>query len=355
MRSVLSSTLSAVFVTQDVPEYVVQALTCAGLEVEYVKTDQLSERLSDDATPAVIFWDTPADALAGVLRDGEDPERCLEDWLSRHMELLLVLRRHRRRMRLIDARLLSPLSTCSDRERLASWLDLAALPLPEPTDSVPGEIVSHVLSSLVFARLDLMRACLDELEASSLTFESEGLAFAMLGTVSEDFEKIRQVAQNAQDGAAQKEYLQAKLAKAEATISQISSELASAEVSARLRDQEIALLREQLGLQLDEMTRQVEYEAKQEEIRNKTAYESERVLARALTDLRREAQERKVLQARLQETEGQLAALAQERDLLNQNIDEIYASRSWRITKPLRQVRMLVAPIHEPKSDEPSN
>jgi hypothetical protein len=118
------------------------------------------------------------------------------------------------------------------------------------------------------------------------------------------------------------------------------------------REKEISLLRDQLGVQLAEIARREEDGLRKEELRDKAAYESERALSRALTDLRREARERNSLQTRLQETEARLASIEAERNILSQQMTEIYESRSWRITKPLRQARLLVAPIPE---SEPSS
>ena len=85
----------------------------------------------------------------------------------------------------------------------------------------------------------------------------------------------------------------------------------------------------------------------QEKKRNKAAYESEQALSRALIDLRREARDRNTLKVQLQDMEARLLSVEEERDILVQQIKEIYASRSWRITKPLRQARLLVAPIKD--------
>lgn len=370
MQTGPSLSASTVLVTQDVPGLVLQALLGAGLGVERIDTEKLRERLEDGTGQISLFWDIPSETVASALQNDGQTVEIIADWLDRMRGLLSLLRRHRRGLKLFDARLISPQSDPSDRERLASALGLARLPEVQLGGDAPGDSVSQMLAVLALSRLDMLRDCLDELEANSLTFGTDALATSWLEPAAKGLQRIRQLSLDLKDKTDQDDRA---LAAAKADCVRLSAELAttvsSAETHAQeislLRDQhgvqlaemsrrekEISLLRDQLGVQLAEIARREEEGLRKEELRDKAAYESERALSRALTDLRREARERNSLQTRLQETEARLASVEAERNILSQQMTEIYESRSWRITKPLRQVRLLVAPIREP---EPSS
>lgn len=329
MQTGRSLSASTVLVTQDVPDFVMQALSGAGLGVERIDTARLLERLEGGTGQTSLFWDIPSEAVASALQSGEDTSQIVTNWLDRNRGLLSMLRRHRRRLKLFDARLMSPQADPSDRDRLASALGLATLPEVQPDGDSPGETVSQMLAVLTLSRLDMLRDCLDELEASSLTFGTDALALSWLEPAATGLQSIRQMSLDLKDRTEQ------------------DQALAAAVSSAETHAKEISLLRDQLGVQLDEMASQEEERLRQEERRDKAAFETERALSRALTDLRREARERNSLQARLQDTEARLASVEAERDILSQQMTEIYESRSWRITKPLRQARLLVVPIRD--------
>ncbi|WP_306044901.1 hypothetical protein [Nioella sp. MMSF_3534] len=356
---------STVLVTEDVPGLVLQALLGAGLGVERIDTEQLRERLEGGTGQISLFWDIPSETVASALRNEGQAVEIITDWLDRMRGLLSLMRRHRRELKLLDARLVSPQAEPSDRERLASALGLASLPEVQLGGDGPDDTVSQMLAVLTLSRLDMLRDCLDELEANSLTSGNDALATSWLEPAAQGLRRIRQLSLDLKDKTEQDDRA---LAAAKADCARLSAELAttvsSAEAHAQeislLRDElgvqlaemsrcekEISLLRDQLGVQLAEIARREEDGLRKEELRDKAAYESERALSRALTDLRREARERNSLQARLQDTEARLASVEAERNILSQQMTEIYESRSWRITKPLRQVRLLVAPIRE--------
>jgi hypothetical protein len=344
MQTGPSPSASTVLVTDDVPGLVLQALLDAGVSVERIDTEQLRERLEGSTGQIALFWDIPSETVASALQNEGQTVEIIADWLDRMRGLLSLLRRHRRGLKLFDARLISPQAEPSDRERLASALGLARLPEAQLGEAGPGDTVSQMLAVLALSRLDMLRDCLDELEANSLTFGTDALATSWLETAAKGLQRIRQLSLDLKDKTEQDDRA---LAAAKADCVRLSAELATTVSSAETHAQEISLLRDQLGVQLAEIARLEEDGLRKEELRDKAAYESERALSRALTDLRREARERNSLQVRLQDTEARLASVEAERNILSQQMTEIYESRSWRITKPLRQVRLLVAPIRE--------
>jgi len=341
---------------------------------------------------------------------------------------------------LIDARLFSSFATAEDRGRALSALGLDDAVTVAPDGHANGEEMGRSLAQLALPRVDLLRSCLDELEASSVTLRTDALTMPWFASTAAAFGQIRQLHQNAselarvrQDLAAEQDIGRRQVAEitllrdqlglqqsetqgalfqtadqqqqevgilkqlalkaeqeardarkalrafqddAEAERKRLSAEndrlqeqltRHQAELQQALADRsdkaddpasgpepdgniaalhgELGLLRGQMGLQLTETARQEQDALRRQELRNKAAYESERALARALTDLRTEAEERKAFQDRLQETEANRLALEEERNILSQKLNEVLSSRSWRITRPLRQARLTVAPI----------
>lgn len=394
MQTGPSSPHKLVFATQDVSDAELKLLGQWGCAPERADTAHLGDVLKQSGDEIALFWNIPTEAMSAVLLGDGDPEQVVAEWVSRHGGLLSLVRRHRRKLRLIDSRLLTPLASQHDTERLASWLGLEIEPSEIVEFSETSDSAARLLASLMLARLQEMRVCLDELEASSLTLASDALPPALLNASRAGFDELRQLRTECNDhreaierhkaeqtetaAAARKQsqeisLLRSQLAQGQTDAEQALSEQAKRgqlEVDAvrtelrkekqsfevlqqqqedqigRLKE-EMGLLNAQIGLQLEEMAHQQDEAARIEARRNETAQENERSLARALIDFRREARERKTLQDRLQEAEERLAAIQAERDLLNQNISDIYASRSWRVTRPMRQFRLAVAPIRE--------
>lgn len=303
---------TAVLVTQDVPDAVARALAAAQARVIPLAEHDLEAVLARATGPVGLVWDIPARAVAAALLSGAAAGDALADWLTRHRDLLPLLRRHRRQLRLVDARLLREGEAEADRARLAEWLGLPDTPAPGATDPSDPVTLASLLVAPTIPRIADLRACLDELEASSLTAMTAPAPLAMADATFPGLDPLRQLP---------------------------GEERALRPQQPAGQTRELALLREQLDLQREEMIRRTEEEAHRQERRARQEHEAERALARALAELRDEARERKALQERLEQTETRLRDLQEERDRLGHTLDTVYRSRSWRITAPLRRHR----------------
>ncbi|WP_146636272.1 hypothetical protein [Nioella nitratireducens] len=398
MQSGAPSSSVPIFVTEDIADCVRQALCESGAQVNMIPDGGLDEGLTAGEGLVGLVWDTPATAVAEALFAGRDPVPAVSDWLDRHSSLLSHVRRHRRRIRLCDGRLFSPPASAEDLARVGAWLGLARIPDPQYSDIPDGLALARLLVSHTIPRLDSLRDCLDELEASSLTTSDTLLPLPALGRSVQGFDCLKHLTEDLRAGRERaelheqeinllREQLGLQLQEAQRVIAEQaereSTEIATLKgrladttraaedaketlrnqeearrLEAERKEQEITLLREQLGLLLEEMSRLTETQTKEateiEKRRTLIESESQRALARALTDLRSEARQRKSLQDRLDEMQAQFAALEEERNGLALTVEELYASRSWRITRPLRQVRTLVSPIAVPGQNEQS-
>lgn len=370
MQAALSSRIHSVLAFQDVPGRVVQALLDDGVLVSRVEPEQLTHMLGEDDRSLLLIWDLPLEALAADLQRGADGGEALREWLARHRELLVLFKRHRRRLKLIDGRLFSQMANAQEQYRIASLLGLPELPVPQPDNVDGGDQLIRMLAQLALPRVSSLRDCLEELEASSFTFASDTLAltwFAPAATAFQQreseiallYDQVGLQLAEAQHALTQQtrqstrviEALKAQLAAAEKARNDIehTSQATEVEFNDRVSSltNEMELLRDQIDIQLSEAARKEEEKLRLEDARNRVAYESERALARALADRRAEAIERKSLLDALNDLEARNATLEEERNILAQRLDEVFASRSWRITKPLRLARLKIAPISD--------
>lgn len=319
-RPVLQSK-PVVVVTQDVPDAVTQALTAAQARVIPLADHCLEDLLAVAQRPVGLVWDIPARAVAAALLSGAAAGDALADWLARHRDLLPLLRRNRRHLRLVDARLLHPGGAEADQARLADWLELPAMPTPHGTGPTDLVTLASLLAAPTIARIADLRACLDELEASSLTATAAPASLAIADAAFPGIDQLRHLIRDPRN------------------CRQPNAPEADGPPHSADRAREIALLRDQLDLQREEMIRKAQEDARQQERRTRLDHEAERSLARALADLRDEARERQALQERLEQAEARLREMQEERDRLGHTLDAVYRSRSWRITAPLRRHR----------------
>ena len=343
MQSGVSS-FDLVFVTQDVPGFVQRGLGDAGLSVDTIDDGQFGTMLETSSGPVALFWDIPAKAVSRSLRAGVDPAGAISDWLERHLSLLRLVRRHRRGLRLFDARLLSPWASAPDQDRLAAALGLDSAPRGDMGDVSRDETLAYLLASLMIPKLEILRSCLDELEAGSLTRKDETWPLSMLESAGADFDHIRGLTKEVQTARDKADNQAQALAAAETELTRTSDALAKArddlseaQTAERTKEQELALLREQLRLQSQEEERA----AAEAEARLMEIGDLQRLVAA-------EAAQRTALQERLDATDRQLQGVQQERDLLTQAMEELHESTSWKVTKPLRQIRTFLAPVRKP-------
>lgn len=290
--------------------------------------DSLAAALaSNPLLPVLIPVRPPLDALTDALAQGTLPSQALQDWSARTRTLLEGCRPHRRQVLLVDSeslahapRHLAPL--------LFARLNLAVpADLPDPADPPrPVRPVLETLAHAMLARSPAIRALADEMEAMMLTASEPADLPATLLDLA--YQELRD-----QDG------LRDSLAQYEAEITGLRG-------SARELAGERDLLRVSLGQLRDEMTAQIESRDRQdartraqeaELMLHKAAHDSAR---RQLEFRRAEQQQREaVLGAELLEARAREDGLRQEADALSAELDRVFASRSWRVTTPLRRLR----------------
>jgi hypothetical protein len=285
---------SRAFATEYVSEAFRTALSTSGANVEGFGAERVEAALSEEGASCVILWQDPAERVAAGMEAGQDLGEVAEAWLMHARNLLGLFRAHRRRLRLVDARVLKPDAPQAEREALRTRLQLTSLAAPTEAPQDSASRMAQLLASLVLARIPAIRKCLDELEASSLSLAPEDFSIADLSAVGGRFKSLS-------DKAARLELL----------------------------SEENTLLRSQIVLQQKEIDRLLEEH-------RFASLASEKSLARALADLRVEAKSRTRLQ-------NERDRLAREVRKLSRKLDQVFASTSWKVTKPLRAMKLGVS------------
>jgi hypothetical protein len=289
--------------------------------------DLAAALVGDSPSPVLVPVQPPLDALTDALALGALPSQALQDWRARSRALLEECRPHRRKVLLIDneslihaPRHLAPL--------LFARLDLAVpndLPVPEDRPR-PVRPVLEALAHAMLAHSAPVRALADEMEAMMLTASDP----ATLPTTLLDlaYQEVRD-----QDGLRD-------------SLTQYEAEIADLRESSATLSEERDLLRTSLTQLRDEMAAQVEVRRQQDDrtrdqeadlMLHKAAHDSARrqLEFRRAEHLQREA----VLGAELLEARSRETGLRQEVDALSGELDRVFASRSWRVTTPLRRLR----------------
>ena len=315
--------VTRVFATGYVDEASRTALSASGVKVEGFRPDHLEAALSEDAARCALLWQNPVEAAATAMETGRNLNEVTGAWLTNAREVLAVFRRNRRRLLLVDTRLLTPRATEAEREALCSRLQIKTLTIATKEPDGPARQMARMLAGLVLPQIPALRQCLDELEASSLPVAPEIPSVGDLTAAADLFKHI-------------------------------------AEQAARVDDlgKENALLKTRAGLQQEEAGHLLEEH-------RFAGLALEKSLARALADLRTEARSRVKLQeehdglrekhrlanlaaekalaratADLRAGEEARAKLQEERDGLVERLHQIFASTSWRVTRPLRMLKL---------------
>lgn len=266
------------FATPDVDPALLSMLQGHGLAARMLDLAQLA------AGPAegVILWQDPVALIAEALLKGDDPVAACAGWLERAANLLELHRRNRRQMLLADAALLAPGAPEAPREALRARLGVPALPPPVPAAADPERQMALQLARVVLPRIVAVQDCLDALQSASLSVPPQEPGNSDLAALSRGMNRLQAAA------------------------------LKASEMTERA-----ALLETQLDLQGQDSSRRI---AALEARLQAATQEADRALSRALADLRAESKQRKALARQL---------------------DKIFASSSWRVTRPLRWIRSL--------------
>ena len=270
-----------VFATDYVSAPISAALLASGVTVEKLSSDHVEAKLAKDGDRCVILWQDPADAMATAMEAGHNLDAVVDAWSTSAEELLSLFRRNRRQMLLVDARTLADRKSEAARDTLCSKLHLDRLARPLDPPALPTSKLAQLLARFAIPQIPSVRKRLEELEASSDVFSQEALSSADLNTAA-------------------------------SMLKQIS--------------EENELLKTQIALQQKELERLLE------EQRFASAT-SEKALARTLADLRTEAKSR----VRLQEERDGLESKVGD---LSRRLEEVFASTSWKVTKPMRWVKL---------------
>lgn len=265
--------------------------------------------------PVLIPVRLPVAALSDTLEQGRLPSEALTAWSAQTGTLLGQCRRNRRNVLLIDTESLAR-NPAGLVPALFARLGMTPPAIPPATDTpAPVRPTLELLAHALLEQNPTARAMADELEAMALSAADPALMSVQL--LDQACREYRQQAQ-------------------ESELAQATAELS----------QERDLLRESLALIQAELTAQVEAAAarshKSREIQaelllHTAAHEAaKRQLQTALDDrLQREA----VLGAQILGSQANLTQLRQQVEHLSDELERVYASRSWRITAPLRRLR----------------
>lgn len=327
-----NSQAPAVLATADVPEPVLAALRAAGSTVTRFRPQDPGASPATPTDGCVVLWSDPFLRLSATLEGGGDLSEAVKEWLAEAQAVLKLFRQDRRRVLLIDARVLIDGAAEQDRNAARARLGCPSLSLPIAADATGASPLARMIVSTVLPQIPETRDVLEELEASSLSLPPDDFGLADLAAIG------------------------AELGQRNASVAE-----------------ELTLLRTQIELQQQEIVaakaaadRSIEaLEARQ----RSATIEADRALSRALGDLRTTAKAREKSENDLRamakardKAESELRATAKvrdkalkERDHLQREVaalalklEKILKSKSWRITSPLRGIRTLLRGQRKP-------
>ena len=209
----------------------------------------------DTVGPVVVIWCGPAHHLSECLRDGLTASAAINDWKATAQSLLTVQRRNRRKLILAEASGLR----ANDVDRLAERLGAAPFDLSaSPDDCSP---LGQALAALALEQDTDLRHQFDELAAASLVVPANPGPDLIEDVVSQALEMTTAlsllqdqmaVAQTATDTTA------LRIAALESQIATMDQGATALKRDLSNRDSDLNLLRNQLDLDQQEFTRQIE-------------------------------------------------------------------------------------------------
>lgn len=248
----------------------------------------------DASVPVVLAYESCPAAVGRALAAGTAPDAALAQWLSAASDLLEGGRRRRRRAVMVDLALAARVPETL-RAALADRLGLTLL-LPGQGIVPPlrPAALYEVFAAQLLATSEAARQAQSELEARTLALDSAGRPAAPdVGRAIRDFA----------DAAARS-----------------AGRLAALEEERTLLRMQLHQFREELEIQFSKA---------------RSFYREREQFRRKLTE------ERAALKA---EHERQRRLHQQERDQLQGRIEELLRSTSWKVTAPLRRVRLMFTP-----------
>lgn len=345
-------TLARIFVTNDVDSTVSKVLGVSGFEVVPLDLEALQHALAQDGIPCAVLWDDPTNCLATAIMNNACLETTVEDYISRARDLILTFRQNRHKLTLVDAGLLSVARTDAAWALFCSRLNVQTDTLRIPTPLMQQVSVAQLLARLAVTELGSLKDILEELRASSVSPEPAGFSLKSLEIAATDHTRQAQA-----------------LSEAQAEIQAIRSEITQLETTSEGVEEERDLLRTQVRLQTQEISRLTHAFDAETSAHHETARKADQDLSRALADLRDEAKKRRSLEkqknrtdhdlsralAKLEEETNKRRSFGRQNDRLmrrvgdlNSKLDKLLSSTSWRLTRPLRAIKLKVG-----KGDKP--
>jgi hypothetical protein len=300
--------------------------------------------------PVVVLHCSAETALTGAMSQGAVPSTALASWRAVMSAQLAVLRRHRRRITLVDVAALSDHRAPGMLDRLARRLGLDVVQTTGPLARVPSMAdpspVVTALALMCLADSPEIQGLLSELDALLLrpsdrstddpAVDTEGLADAAFAAHVE-------LLQDAGRMRAERALLLDHMAEAQAQLAEARcAARAGAGLDTWVRERDLLLD------QLDHMQQQMEQvpadaetdlrlleENRREPPARHTAVERARRDVLLGDEILRLSRAECALQDQLAERDAELADTRRE-------LAAVYASRSWRITGPMRMARFAV-------------
>ena len=151
-----------------------------GLDLTQYDLSGLTRALDQDRR-CVVVWSDPASALAQALRDQTAPSQACLLWRQSAQDLLHLFARHRRRLLLVEARLIcraDPPDIARLQARLAFVRPLG--PVTSPAPDLPAQF-----ARLISSQLSDLRPVWQELLASSLSTAEDTVTSADLDPLAQ--------------------------------------------------------------------------------------------------------------------------------------------------------------------------
>lgn len=370
----------AVFLTRDIPQDTGNGLRRAGLSTAAFELAEIRAALAEGMACAIL-WADPVTALAEAFAQGRDPAAAITAWQDEALEVLSLFRRHRRQLTLIEAGVLTSESGAAEQGFLRDRLACPKLRLPLPSGSEPSaspeaDAWPGLLATALVPQIADIQDSLTELRGSGVFLPPSGLPVTALAAMADDLHRIRterDALTSAQEAAQQAHaqavaehaeevaLLRAELVRQQGRVAAAEGRQQALEAESRRAAQEAAGLRQDLAGKETALAQATEAG----QARDKAVLEAAAELAaareaalqardKAVNELAaaRETAGRELAlmrdQIALQQREfdrvvAELRAQAEARRIVERQRDKMLQSSSWRVTRPMRGIKTMIA------------
>ncbi len=293
-----------ILVTPDVSNVTTLAMKKAGVSPELLESAEDFAKILDD-DEATLIWQLPIEAVASAYLSASSLDPVLASWLDWHQDLLDVIRKYRRRLKLIDGSSLLPGAVAGERMVATEILGIETFEASFEDQSGNLRSVANTLSLHLLPELSIITNCLEELRASSYATRRECRRADEISEFSLAFDALRELENSLRIG--------------------------------KTREEEVGLLCEDLEAQLEHAL-SIEATALRsgEDVRYLQAE-----IDRLTGELHDSRVNQEALEQLLSEQRQRSDQLQQDCDRLQGTVDELYRSSSWKLTRPMRAVRRI--------------